>query len=82
MCMLSFACQPPLPLTERCVCANYGYCVLGHQVEHAGSRTQFGRKIDSFGAIQEKIARMAMVQFATEVNRTLSALSLFALGFY
>ena len=51
-------------------------------MEHAGSRTQFGHKIDSFGAIQEKIARMAMVQFATEVNRTLSALSLFTLGFY
>ena len=50
-------------------------------MEHAGSRTQFGRKIDSFGAIQEKVARMAMVQFATEVNRTLSALSLFSLGF-
>ena len=38
------------------------------QVDHAGNRTQFGRRIDSFGAIQEKIARMSMVQFVTEVT--------------
>ncbi|GAB1600389.1 very long-chain specific acyl-CoA dehydrogenase, mitochondrial-like [Argonauta hians] len=33
---------------------------------HASQRTQFGRRIDSFGAIQEKIARMSMYQYVTE----------------
>jgi very long chain acyl-CoA dehydrogenase len=36
-------------------------------VEHASNRQQFGRRIDSFGAIQEKLARMAMAQYVTEV---------------
>nr|KAG5698455.1 hypothetical protein BaRGS_021985 [Batillaria attramentaria] len=31
-----------------------------------GNRTQFGRRIDSFGAIQEKIARMSVLQYVTE----------------
>lgn len=35
-------------------------------VEHATTRVQFGRKIDTYGAIQEKIARMAMLQYVTE----------------
>eukprot|EP00914_Ancora_sagittata_P018662 GHVO01036993.1.p1 GENE.GHVO01036993.1~~GHVO01036993.1.p1 ORF type:complete len:559 (+),score=91.92 GHVO01036993.1:72-1748(+) len=35
-------------------------------IDHASQRNQFGRKIDSFGAIQEKIARMVMVQYVTE----------------
>ncbi|EFA11043.1 very long-chain specific acyl-CoA dehydrogenase, mitochondrial [Tribolium castaneum] len=35
-------------------------------VEFATQRTQFGQRIDSFGAIQEKIARMAMLQYVTE----------------
>jgi len=35
-------------------------------VEHATQRNQFGARIDSFGAIQEKIARMSMVHYATE----------------
>lgn len=35
-------------------------------VEHATTRTQFGRRIDSFGVIQEKLARMAMLQYVTE----------------
>lgn len=33
---------------------------------HAGQRTQFGRRIDSFGSIQEKIARMSIAQYVTE----------------
>ncbi|XP_076453737.1 very long-chain specific acyl-CoA dehydrogenase, mitochondrial-like [Babylonia areolata] len=41
------------------------YCIY-KAVEHASNRTQFGRKIDSFGAIQEKIARMTIVQYVTE----------------
>merc|ERR1719266_2695921 len=35
-------------------------------VEHATQRNQFGSKIDSYGAIQEKIARMSMAHYATE----------------
>ena len=37
-------------------------------VEHAAVRIQFGKNIDSFGAIQEKIARMAMKHYVTEVS--------------
>ncbi len=35
-------------------------------VEHATQRTQFGGKIDTYGTIQEKIARMSMMHYATE----------------
>ncbi|XP_067008647.2 very long-chain specific acyl-CoA dehydrogenase, mitochondrial [Anabrus simplex] len=35
-------------------------------IEHATTRIQFGRRIDSYGAIQEKLARMAMLQYVTE----------------
>ncbi|KAJ8923733.1 hypothetical protein NQ315_010314 [Exocentrus adspersus] len=35
-------------------------------VDFATQRKQFGQRIDSFGAIQEKIARMAMLQYVTE----------------
>lgn len=34
--------------------------------EHAANRVQFGKKIHNFGAIQEKLARMALHQYATE----------------
>ena len=37
-------------------------------VEHASTRIQFGRSIDSFGTIQEKLARMAIVQYIAEVS--------------
>lgn len=35
-------------------------------VEFATTRVQFGKRIDSFGSIQEKIGRMAMLQYVTE----------------
>lgn len=35
-------------------------------VEHANQRVQFGKKIREFGAIQEKISRMAMLQYVTQ----------------
>jgi len=35
-------------------------------VEHASTRTQFGRRIDTFGAVQEKIARMTIAHYVTE----------------
>ncbi|KAK2147389.1 hypothetical protein LSH36_555g01001 [Paralvinella palmiformis] len=35
-------------------------------VEHASTRVQFGHKIETYGAIQEKISRMAMAHYVTE----------------
>ncbi|XP_055053762.2 very long-chain specific acyl-CoA dehydrogenase, mitochondrial [Misgurnus anguillicaudatus] len=40
--------------------------VIAKAVDHAANRTQFGNKIHNYGAIQEKIARMAMLQYVTE----------------
>ena len=40
--------------------------VIAKAVEHATQRNQFGAKIETYGAIQEKIARMAMVHYASE----------------
>ncbi|XDA72636.1 hypothetical protein R6Z07F_002915 [Ovis aries] len=37
-----------------------------NKVDHAANRTQFGEKIHNFGLIQEKLARMAMLQYVTE----------------
>lgn len=34
--------------------------------DHAVNRTQFGQKIKEYGAIQEKLAQMNMLQYATE----------------
>lgn len=34
--------------------------------EHASARVQFGKKIEEYGAIQEKLARMALLQYATQ----------------
>lgn len=35
-------------------------------IEHATTRMQFGRRLDSFGGVQEKLARMAMIHYVTE----------------
>nr|XP_021406776.1 very long-chain specific acyl-CoA dehydrogenase, mitochondrial [Lonchura striata domestica] len=35
-------------------------------VSHASTRSQFGAKIHNFGAIQEKLARMALLHYVTE----------------
>ncbi|XP_066536797.1 very long-chain specific acyl-CoA dehydrogenase, mitochondrial [Hoplias malabaricus] len=40
--------------------------VIAKAVDHAANRTQFGSKIHNFGAIQEKLAKMAMYQYVTE----------------
>ncbi|KAJ0055627.1 hypothetical protein NL108_006479, partial [Boleophthalmus pectinirostris] len=40
--------------------------VITKAVDHAANRTQFGSKIHTFGTIQEKLARMAMLQYVTE----------------
>lgn len=37
-------------------------------MDYATNRTQFGDKIHNFGLIQEKLARMAMLQYVTEVR--------------
>lgn len=35
-------------------------------IEHAANRNQFGKQIIHYGTIQEKLARMAMLQYVTE----------------
>uniref|UniRef100_A0A674GV85 Very long-chain specific acyl-CoA dehydrogenase, mitochondrial n=1 Tax=Taeniopygia guttata TaxID=59729 RepID=A0A674GV85_TAEGU len=40
--------------------------LLQAAVAHASTRTQFGAKIHKFGAIQEKLARMALLHYVTE----------------
>uniref|UniRef100_A0A8C3ALK3 Very long-chain specific acyl-CoA dehydrogenase, mitochondrial n=1 Tax=Cyclopterus lumpus TaxID=8103 RepID=A0A8C3ALK3_CYCLU len=40
--------------------------VISKAVDHAANRTQFGSKIHTYGAIQEKMARMTMLQYVTE----------------
>nr|XP_058903939.1 very long-chain specific acyl-CoA dehydrogenase, mitochondrial isoform X4 [Kogia breviceps] len=40
--------------------------IIAKAVDHAANRTQFGEKIHNFGMIQEKLARMAMLQYVTE----------------
>jgi len=40
--------------------------VITKAVDHAANRIQFGSKIHTYGAIQEKMARMAMLQYVTE----------------
>jgi very long chain acyl-CoA dehydrogenase len=35
-------------------------------VDHATTRLQFGHRIDSYGTIQEKLARMTTLQYVTE----------------
>uniref|UniRef100_A0A9J8AAY4 Very long-chain specific acyl-CoA dehydrogenase, mitochondrial n=1 Tax=Cyprinus carpio carpio TaxID=630221 RepID=A0A9J8AAY4_CYPCA len=54
--------------------------VISKAVDHAANRTQFGNKIHNYGAIQEKMARMAMLQYVTEdagVERVLRDLRIF-----
>jgi len=40
--------------------------VIAKATDFATNRLQFGSKIDTYGAIQEKIARMSIVHYATE----------------
>uniref|UniRef100_A0A6Q2YVH3 Very long-chain specific acyl-CoA dehydrogenase, mitochondrial n=1 Tax=Esox lucius TaxID=8010 RepID=A0A6Q2YVH3_ESOLU len=40
--------------------------VISQAVDHAANRVQFGSKIHTYGVIQEKLARMAMLQYVTE----------------
>ena len=41
------------------------YCIK-KAVDHATQRVQFGRTIDNYGSIQEKLGRMAMLHYVTE----------------
>uniref|UniRef100_A0A8B9NW45 Uncharacterized protein n=1 Tax=Apteryx owenii TaxID=8824 RepID=A0A8B9NW45_APTOW len=52
-------CSPAIPAVPAVLC-----CTL--IADHAANRTQFGDKISNYGAIQEKIARMAMLHYVTE----------------
>merc|ERR550525_1675890 len=40
--------------------------VIQKAADHATNRVQFGSRIDGYGAIQEKFARMSMIHYATE----------------
>merc|ERR1719429_390926 len=40
--------------------------VIQKACDHATNRIQFASRIDSYGAVQEKIARMSMIHYATE----------------
>lgn len=40
--------------------------IIAKAVDHATNRTQFGDKIHNYGMIQEKLARMAILQYVTE----------------
>ncbi|KAM5126592.1 very long-chain specific acyl-CoA dehydrogenase, mitochondrial-like [Mantella aurantiaca] len=40
--------------------------MIQRAVEHATNRSQFGNKLHTFGVIQEKLARMAVLQYVTE----------------
>merc|ERR1719211_552339 len=40
--------------------------VIGKACDHATARIQFGARIDGYGAIQEKFAKMSMIHYATE----------------
>merc|ERR1719411_793903 len=40
--------------------------VISKATDHATNRVQFGSRIDGYGAIQEKIAKMSMIHYATE----------------
>lgn len=40
--------------------------VIQKATDHATNRIQFGSRIDGYGAIQEKIAKMSMIHYATE----------------
>merc|ERR1719412_2226640 len=40
--------------------------VIKKATDHATQRVQFGSRIDGYGAIQEKIAKMSMIHYATE----------------
>lgn len=39
---------------------------LRQAAEHAATRVQFGKRLAEFGGVQEKLARMAMLQYTTE----------------
>jgi very long chain acyl-CoA dehydrogenase len=40
--------------------------LISKAVDHATTRVQFGDKLKTYGVIQEKLARMAMLQYVTE----------------
>ena len=61
--------------TFLCICRVRSLlCVLSAQVDHATTRVQFGNKLETYGQVQGKIARMALLQYVTEVSREMSLL--------
>ena len=56
-----------MQLVYCCAISSHVMLFAGLQAEHAANRKQFGATIDSFGTIQEKISRMVILQYVTEV---------------
>lgn len=40
---------------------------ITQQTEHVTNRVQFGSKLQEYGSVQEKVARMTVLQYVTEV---------------
>lgn len=47
------------------LCGTMATCIK-KAAEHASTRVQFGKKLEEYGSIQEKLARMAMLQYTTQ----------------
>merc|ERR1739838_122097 len=57
----------PIPVENVLSAPGDGFKVAMQKAcEHATARVQFGSRIDGYGAIQEKIAKMSMIHYATE----------------
>ncbi|XP_058805897.1 very long-chain specific acyl-CoA dehydrogenase, mitochondrial-like [Phymastichus coffea] len=50
---------------SACLSGTMQYCIQ-KATEHAKQRVQFGRTIDSYGTIQEKLARMSLLQYVSQ----------------
>ncbi|KMQ95777.1 very long-chain specific acyl- mitochondrial [Lasius niger] len=50
---------------SACLSGTMRYCI-NKALSHATQRVQFGRTLDNYGTIQEKLARMAILQYITE----------------
>lgn len=50
---------------SACLSGTMRYCI-NKAVSHATQRKQFGRTLNNYGTIQEKLARMVMLHYITE----------------
>lgn len=50
---------------SACLSGTMRYCI-NKAVNHATQRVQFGRTLNNYGTIQEKLARMTILHYITE----------------